>query len=120
MDGGTGACSVNGCVPSGAYRSRQAARAGTPDPPLQSLVPGVSDGLAVGCALICTANCGTGRAFISAARTESRTKSCVTVDCRKRTSVFDGCTLTSTSPLGISKNRSTTGYTVGGRILRYA
>ena len=46
------------------------------------------------------ANCGTGRAFISAARTESRTKSCITLCWRKRTSVFEGCTLTSTSPAG--------------------
>ena len=42
-------------------------------------------------------NDGTGRDFISTARTESRMKSCSTDDCRKRTSVFEGCTLTSTS-----------------------
>ena len=52
---------------------------------------------------------GTGRDFISAARTESRMKSCSSDDCRKRTSVFDGCTLTSTSVNGISRKSSTTG-----------
>jgi len=54
-------------------------------------------------------NWGAGRAFIRAARTVSRTKSCITVDWRKRTSVFEGWTLTSTSPGGISKKSSTTG-----------
>ena len=53
-------------------------------------------------------------------RTASRTKSCITVCCRNRTSVFDGCTFTSTSAAGISIKSSTTGNTVGGRILRYA
>ena len=52
--------------------------------------PGVSDGLAVGWASISLVNCGTGRAFIKAARTESRTKSCTAVCWRNRTSVFEG------------------------------
>jgi hypothetical protein len=52
--------------------------------------PGVSDVLAVGRARISVVNCGTGRAFIRAARMESRTKSCITLCCRKRTSVFEG------------------------------
>ena len=75
----------------------------------KSRAPGVSDGDAVGCAWISVMNAGTGRDFISTARTESRMKSCRSDDCRKRTSVFEGCTFTSTSVNGISRNSSTTG-----------
>ena len=42
-------------------------------------------------------NAGAGRLSISRSRSVSRTKSCTNVPCRKRTSVFEGCTLTSTS-----------------------
>src|SRR6266849_10207155 len=102
MGGGTGAVKLNGCDTEGVYCDRQpSGEAGRP--------PAISDGLALGWALISTANWGTGRAFISAARIESRTKSCMTLCWRKRTSVFEGCTLQSTSPLGNSRNNSTTG-----------
>src|SRR5262249_9169825 len=45
-----------------------------------------------------------GRAPISAWRIASRVKSCTNCERRKRTSIFAGCTLTSTSSYGISKN----------------
>ena len=52
-----------------------------------------------------------GRDAISRSRIESRTKSCTTVPCRNRTSVFDGCTLTSTSSQSQSRNSSANGIT---------
>ena len=75
----------------------------------KSCAPEVSEADALGLACISVMNDGTGRDFISTARTESRMKSCSIDDCRKRTSVFDGCTFTSTSVDGISRNSSTTG-----------
>ena len=70
---------------------------------------GVSATRAEGEMWISLAKAGAGRAAISAERTESRTKSCTKLCWRKRTSVLEGCTLTSTSVQGISRNSSTTG-----------
>src|SRR5580700_11287528 len=56
------------------------------------------------------ANDGAGRLSIKRSRSESRTKSCTNVPWRKRTSVFDGCTLTSTSSASHSRNSSANGY----------
>ena len=112
--GSTGACRANPGGAAGAYAARQAA--------ISTVLrdPGVSDGVAVGRAVISVTNCGTGRAFTRAALTESRTKSCNKLCWRKRTSVFEGWTFTSTSPLGNSRKSSTTGNTLGGITLRYA
>ena len=83
--GGTGACNVNSC--GGA--SNEGAKAAEPSV-MTVCPPAIREGVAVGWARISVANCGTGRAFSRAARTESRTKSCITVCWRKRTSVFEG------------------------------
>ncbi len=73
---------------------------------------------AAGCAAAegCTAgeNAGAGRLSISRSRMVSRTKSCTNDPCRKRTSVFDGCTFTSTSPGSHSRNSSAKGYAEAG------
>ena len=57
---------------------------------------------------------------ISACRIASRVKSCTNCGCRKRTSIFAGCTFTSTSSYGMSRNSSVAGKTPAGTILRYA
>src|SRR6185369_6115476 len=61
---------------------------------------------------------GTKLALASAARTASRTASATAADRRNRTSVFAGCTLTSTSSSGVSINNRAAGYTPCGRIDR--
>ena len=54
-------------------------------------------------------NDGAGRLSISRSRMVSRTKSWTNEPWRKRTSVFDGCTLTSTSSASHSRNSSAKG-----------
>src|ERR1035437_5785636 len=56
-----------------------------------------------------------GRLSISRSRMVSRTKSWTKVPWRKRTSVFEGCTLTSTSSASHSRNSSANGYAEGGK-----
>ncbi len=79
---------------------------------------GISDGLAEGWESSAARNPAAGRALMSAVRKLSRTKSWTRLCCRKRTSVLAGCTFTSTSSGGISRNKSTTGKLVGGITLR--
>ena len=73
--GMTGACSENPPAAPGSPK-RATKPPATASPSSERLVPGLlRPAVAVGWAPISVMNCGTGRAFISAARTESRTKS---------------------------------------------
>ena len=64
-----------------------------------------------GAAAAAAAKLAIGRAPISAWRIASRAKSCTNCDRRKRTSIFAGCTFTSTSSYGISRKSSVAGKT---------
>ena len=100
-----------------ALAARRPCRSGGPGMGLTSIS---SDALACGAEFSAAAKLAAGRAVISVVRTVSRIKSCTKLGCRKRTSVLAGCTFTSTSCGGISRNSSTTGNEVGGMMLRYA
>ena len=63
-------------------------------------------------------NEATGRVASSVWRIESRTRSCIKLPWRNRTSVFEGWTFTSTSLGGISRKISATGKTPAGRMFR--
>src|SRR6266851_3639206 len=71
-----------------------------------------------GVAVAALAKLAIGRAPMTAWRIASRARSWTKVCRRKRTSIIAGCTLTSTSPYGISRKSSVAGKTAGGRMLR--
>ena len=87
-------------------------------PPESAPFPKPAAACGAGLVAAAAAKLAMGRALISACRIVSRVKSCTNCERRKRTSIFAGCTLTSTSSYGILRNSSVAGKTVGGKMLR--